>query len=206
MGRCFARYNDPKHILVFGDSNSARSYPGRRESWPRLLEKMSKGSLDVINESIDGRTTGFDSLQLNGKQYFRRILDRYPEIDALIIMLGTNDFKSEYGPARPEEVASNIVEMIEFCQSRKRGLKYVLLTPPPVNGGKNLGENADRHLEELADLLCRLEMRADIAVVDLHAKLKPCKHLAGDGVHLNAKGRRYVASLVYNRLCSILNS
>ncbi len=200
FGRLLPAFKGDRKVLVFGDSNSARNFPGKEASWPVLLENMGKGSLQVINESIDGRTTGFDSGQLNGKEYFRQTLDRYPGIDALVIMLGTNDFKSGYGSASPEQVASNIMEMIEFSQMSDKFVEKILLTPPPIVSGENMVEGVTGKIAELADLLHQVGRKNKALVLDLQSKIKPGKHLAGDGVHLNGRGRKMVASLVYRCL------
>ncbi|GEM_PF-6397024 len=166
-----------------------------------LLENMAKGGLHVINESIDGRTTGFDSGQLNGRKFFKQILDLYPAVDSVIFFLGTNDFKTQYGSVSPEQTASNIMEMIESMQARNRQIKRILLTPPPVAPNGNMTEDAAVKVAELASLLHQVGVKNKAPVLDLYSKLKPARHLADDGVHLNGKGRKVVASLVYRHLC-----
>jgi lysophospholipase L1-like esterase len=82
--------------MVYGDSNSFRPGGGKK-SWPGILQNRNRPHLKVFNESLDGRTTGHDTGPYNGLSDIRFKLDAYASLDYIIIMLGTNDLKSNTG-------------------------------------------------------------------------------------------------------------
>ncbi len=194
-----------RKILVYGDSNSARDFPGRQPDWPSLLQKRAGSCLEIINQSTDGRTTGLDSGQLNGKEYFKKMIRKYSEVDCVVIMLGTNDFKKEYGNVTAEDSVSNIEDMIKFVKTNYRQIKPVLVTPPPLNPSEAMVEDAPEKVAGVAVLIRQLGERQKVKVVDLGSRIKPARHLAGDGVHLNGAGRKLVSAYLHRQLSLALN-
>lgn len=95
-----------KQILCFGDSNTYGLIPG---TWDRYDWKtrwtgvtgdhfLSKG-YRVIEEGLCGRTTVFeDPLRAgrNASALLPVILESHSPVEAVVLMLGTNDCKSYY--------------------------------------------------------------------------------------------------------------
>jgi lysophospholipase L1-like esterase len=92
-----------KTLLAFGDSLTygADAETGGRHAyedrWPTVLEKGLNGAVRVIAEGLGGRTTTFDdwtsSADLNGARILPVLLKSHQPLDAVVIMLGTNDLK-----------------------------------------------------------------------------------------------------------------
>ncbi len=95
-----------KTILCYGDSLTYGTNPavvGARHAfedrWPATLERgLGPDKVRVIAEGLGGRTTAFDDYSSladrNGVLILPTILDSHKPLDAVVIMLGTNDMKS----------------------------------------------------------------------------------------------------------------
>ncbi len=92
-----------KVVMAFGDSltygadaenNSRHAYEDR---WPTVLEQGLGGQARVIAEGLGGRTTVFDDFAAdadrNGARVLPTLLGSHSPLDAVVIMLGTNDLK-----------------------------------------------------------------------------------------------------------------
>jgi lysophospholipase L1-like esterase len=92
-------------VLCFGDSNTygalADGTEGGRLSsslrWPGRLQQLLGNGYDVLEEGLNGRTTDLDYPDrpgCNGLSYFLPCLLSHQPLDAVVVMLGTNDLKS----------------------------------------------------------------------------------------------------------------
>ena len=105
-----------KSILCFGDSLTFGADPavmGKRHAfadrWPSALEAgLGADKVRVIAEGLGGRTTVFDdwnaAADRNGSRILPTLLESHSPLDAIIIMLGTNDIKP-FWAAQPEKRA-----------------------------------------------------------------------------------------------------
>ncbi len=100
-----------KNILCFGDSNVYGYIPGDGHRYPRdvrwtgVIERQLGPEYHVIEEGLNGRTTAFvDNLQpwSCGLGAFAAALRSHAPLDAVLIMLGTNDTKRRYGVSAAE--------------------------------------------------------------------------------------------------------
>lgn len=85
-------------ILFYGDSNTWGYDQGRRN--PKRFTRLLSGH-EVIEEGLNGRTFCHDDPyepHRNGAKDIGRALLTHGPVDALIIMLGTNDLKREFAP------------------------------------------------------------------------------------------------------------
>ncbi len=109
-----------KSVLAFGDSNTWGLIPGSKcmERYPRdvrwtgILQKNC-GSVRVIEEGLCGRTTVFEDALRPGRKgvaSLPQILETHHPLDAVVIMLGTNDCKSVYSVS-----AEAIGKGLELC-------------------------------------------------------------------------------------------
>lgn len=105
-----------RRILVYGDSNSwgfLCDGTGARlkDNWPEVMERHMDG-VEVIHENLPGRTTVHDDAEHmgetnNGLRFLEVALRSHAPIDALVILLGTNDLKARFSPSA-KIIAENI--------------------------------------------------------------------------------------------------
>lgn len=187
-------------ILVYGDSNSNRRGSDRK-SWPSLLQNKNRTYLRIINESRDGRTVGHDTGQYNGITDIQRRIDAYNSIDCLIIMLGTNDLKCEYGSPDPMQIKQDMGRLLDVTESYDGNIKPVLLTPPPM-GIMTTGHLAGAHLRvrHLASEYRELAFKRGTPLIDIYSLLDIATDLDDDMIHINATGRQKIANAVWSEL------
>ena len=91
-----------KTILAYGDSLTYGADAGKprhryEDRWPTVLEQGLGGGARVIAEGLGGRTTAFDDFSAvadrNGARVLPTLLASHAPLDAVVIMLGTNDLK-----------------------------------------------------------------------------------------------------------------
>ncbi|HVY55766.1 MAG TPA: GDSL-type esterase/lipase family protein, partial [Thermodesulfobacteriota bacterium] len=89
-----------KSVLCYGDSITWGFNPadGSRfpfeYRWPGILQKELGDGYRIIEESVPGRTTNWDSPYLpdrNGRKSLPLVLESHMPIDLFILFLGTND-------------------------------------------------------------------------------------------------------------------
>lgn len=135
-------------VMTFGDSNTHGTPPivdltkyGRFDPntrWPRRMARNL--GCDLIEEGLPGRTTKFDDpimgAHMNGQIGLKMALESHGPIDALVIMLGTNDVKARF-TADPAAVQGGISSLLDIAQhrtwqDRHGGFQILLICPPPV--------------------------------------------------------------------------
>jgi lysophospholipase L1-like esterase len=96
---------DVVRILCFGDSHTHGAPSDDPEyvrlpadqRWTGLLQGILGHGFDVIEEGLNGRTTDMDYDDrpgCNGREYFVPCLQTHHPLDAVVVMLGTNDLKT----------------------------------------------------------------------------------------------------------------
>lgn len=134
-----------KRILCFGDSltwgwnpeNGERFLPGER--WTGILEELLGEGYEVIEEGLNGRTTGFDDPiegDKNGRRHLPMLLESHHPLDCVVVMLGTNDLKDRFhlSPADIAQSAGELVKIIRRSDAGKEGKAplVLLIAPPPI--------------------------------------------------------------------------
>lgn len=191
--------------MVLGDSNACRA--GKRvEPWPNLLERQSRGALRVFNESRNGRTTRFDADLLNGLHVAEH--KTYPRpLHRILIALGTNDLKAKYGPPDTGKIIDGLDAVVRTVHLKSPGTGIVILTPPPLGpvvDGELAG--AQGRIAPLIKAYRRYAQDRRILLIDLHALLSVEAHLDEDHVHLNGRGIRKVAEVVWEYFKGVMTT
>jgi lysophospholipase L1-like esterase len=166
------------------------------------LTGKTNGRIHLVNDSADGRTTGFDKKELNACFCLNRRLAKYGPLDNVFIMLGTNDVKQRYGPPSAFEITRNLTTMVELIVRHHTNIQPVFLLPPPI--GKDLVDDfnrADERIHQVCTVIRNFCAERKLHVIDTHSVLDISQHLKTDSVHLNAKGRQVVADVVHGYLC-----
>ena len=118
-------------ILCYGDSNTWGYIPGtdhqrfsKDERWPGALQRMLGDKYEIIEEGLNSRTLVSvdkrrDREGRSGAEYLLPCLDTHDPIDLVIIMLGTNELKTEFY-RNPKEIGEIFEEQfVKKIISRK---------------------------------------------------------------------------------------
>ncbi len=197
-------------VLCFGDSNTWGYIPGsdhlrygENQRWTKLLQQKLGGGYEVIEEGLNSRTL-FSEDDRPGKQgrngwtYLKPCLDTHDRLDAVVLMLGTNELKAGFN-----NCASDIVKMIdkyvEFLQKYKSQIdkstpKLIISGLPPVNEladyckmndkYKGAGEKS-RELSLMLKNYCSAKKIPYVDNSDLQTGI--------DGVHLTSDSHKLLA-------------
>lgn len=177
-------------LLCYGDSNTygydpRGPIPGRYDAdhrWCDLLAHMTGWT--VINEGENGRKVPEPRW---GYPVIRRAMEDHGPVDAVCIMLGSNDILLSYR-ADVSEIADRMDALIDFLQTGWPQVQLVLITPPPLDTPE-----FPEAEEKLADLIRAYEQIAKerhISFINNHFWNIP---LAYDGVHFTETGHQVFA-------------
>ncbi|QRM29072.1 SGNH/GDSL hydrolase family protein [Microvirga sp. VF16] len=137
-------------LLCFGDSNTHGTPPivtrgeayrrfGADTRWPRVTASMLP-DWEVVEEGLPGRTAQFPDpvmgAHMDGREGLKIALQSHGPIDALTIMLGTNDTKTRFG-ATPGKITAGIAGLLDIAmslemQARHGGFRILVISPPTV--------------------------------------------------------------------------
>lgn len=143
-----------KRIMVYGDSNSW-GYPadgsGLRmdDRWPVVMARHMDG-VEVIEENLPGRTTVHDDAEHmgetnNGLRFLETALRSHAPLDAVVILLGTNDLKARFQPDAAR-ISANVSTLVEKVRAVGGGSAIwddptppdvFVLCPPPLSERAN---------------------------------------------------------------------
>ena len=198
-----------KTVICFGDSNTFGYKPdgsgrfGRRERWPGRLQALLGDGYRVAEEGACGRTILFreeGNLDICGLDCIRGALERNRPADLLIVMLGTNDCKTEYG-ASPLELAAGLERLAE----RAAGIlgapeKVLLIAPAPLGAsveesvwGYAFDRDSIRKSLALAEEYKKIAARGNYRYLDASRVIQAS---AADCVHLDQEAHGALAKAV----------
>lgn len=199
-------------ILCYGDSNTWGYDPqadARLDGsvrWPGALAALLGSEFTVIEEGLIGRTTNRSYPHRpgrNGSDYLAPCLDSHFPLDVVVLMLGTNDAKEEFG-CTAEQIAAGMDPLVDTVLGKgledpSPDVRVILVAPPPVREiASNLGRmrGASAKIAALGPLYRELSIRRGLGFVDL-SDLEPSPQ---DGIHLTASGHAEVARRVADRI------
>lgn len=147
-----------KSVLCYGDSNTNGTKPDRSgrfkpaERWTGVLQNSLGDNYYVIEEGLGGRTTDLEHFNpakpnRNGLKYFKPCIDSHMPLDYIIIMLGTNDFKTVYKRSAREvaNVLQNYPEYVKsYCKARNLKTPKIVMVSPAY-----MDENASKFVESM---------------------------------------------------------
>ena len=199
-----------KVVMAYGDSltwgsNAESEFRHRYEDrWPSVLEAGLGGQVRVIAEGLGGRTTVYDDYSAaadrNGVRLLPTLLATHSPLDAVVIMLGTNDLKpfvsgSAIGAAAGMKRLAQIIQTYPY--DRGAPVPRVVLVSPPLAGKTahiDLGPLFDGAIEEsklFAGHYERVAREMGCAFFDAAtiATVTPI-----DGIHLDAANTRAIGT------------
>lgn len=140
-------------ILCYGDSNTwgydpaataSSPFPVRHSHdarWTAVLARELGAEYRIVEEGQNGRTTAHDDPTAmacrNGRKALPTILESQKPIDIVVLMLGTNDFKTMFNlPAA--DIANSVAVLVKILLLSDAGpdgkAPRVLLVAPPAIG------------------------------------------------------------------------
>ena len=199
-----------KKLLCFGDSNTYgyRYYDrGRFDEntrWTGLLSKMLEAyDIQVIEQGLNSRTTVFDCKEKpdkNGSKALPDILGENYPLDYAIVMLGTNDCKTEFN-ATVNEITDGldvIISQIRLFDSRT---KIILVCPVYIsetvlshNFSTSFDEKSISKSIELEEKIKKLAADNDCIFLSA-ARIADTSET--DGIHLDEEGHKALAQAFF---------
>jgi len=207
-------------ILCFGDSNTWGYMPtgGRYDDetrWPMRMQRILGDGYTVIEEGLNGRTTVFDDPveggYKSGAAHLPVSLMSHMPLDAVIIMLGSNDTKQRFG-MNAMTIGEGMMQLVRL--TRLYGVnpegnppRIVIAAPAPFLdnlmqaghgpcfGVQAIGVSFDliREYERIAKLL-----RCDYFDASDSAEVSPI-----DAVHLTRKGHLQLGEAMAEKIKSM---
>ncbi len=137
-----------KRVLCYGDSNTwgwaTEPRPDNRygptERWTGVLAAELGLSWTVIEEGLNGRTTvhadAVEGRWLDGSTYLMPCLKSHRPLDAVVIMLGSNDLKARFnvGAGEIADSAGRLIDLVDIseCGPGETAPEVLLVCPPPI--------------------------------------------------------------------------
>ncbi len=164
-------------LLLFGDSNTHGTIPmadlsddgrfDRQERWAGRLQRLLP-DWEVIAEGHPGRTTLHDDPvegpHRNGLRVLPALLESHRPLDAVLIMLGTNDLKERFS-VNAGDIALSVERLVAEIRASGAGPAggvpgILIVSPPPIEevgclagifaGGAAKSHRLAARLEEMA--------------------------------------------------------
>lgn len=212
-----------KRILCFGDGNThgtrAAQTPDTvmryRSSvrWAGHLAESLGPDFRIIEEGQPGRTTvhddPVDGAHKNGLRVLPALLETHRPVDAVILMVGTDDLKARFAFSA-DQVAQSVGMLANAVAASRAGPegsapRVVIAAPVPIEERGWLGEvyaGGAAKSRLLAARLAEVAARLGCGFLDAgaHGEVDPL-----DGVHLSPRGHANVAQAVarYCRTCLV---
>lgn len=134
-----------RRILCFGDSNTYGYDPrgGRYDDdtrWPSRMGKLLGPSYSVIEEGFNGRTCVMDDPTeggyKSGANYLPPCLMSHNPLDAVVLMLGSNDSKKRFG-LEPMTIGEGMMQLIRLTRMYAQKpdgapAEIIVVSPPPI--------------------------------------------------------------------------
>ncbi len=178
-----------------------------------MLSALLGQAYQVIEEGLNGRTTIYtpiDEPYKNGESYLLPCLLTHKPIDAVVIMLGTNDLRMRFGVTK-ETLGEGIKKLVGIIQSTPQcGANQAppkVLVVSPVHVIKPQGHMAfyedrgERRAEVLSQHFAATyqQVADEMGCQFLDAALfAPCS--VADGLHLTAHSHEKLAKAIADKL------
>lgn len=210
-----------KRILCYGDSNTYGYIPtgGRYDEdtrWPMRLQRQLGDGYAVVEEGFNGRTCVFDDPveggYKSGVQFLPPCLMSHNPLDAVLIMLGTNDTKRRFGMT-PMTIGQSMMQLVRTAKQYAinetgEASRVVVVAPPRIldnlpetRHAECFGEQAIAVSTGLPRELRRITklMRCDFFDAGPFAEVSTL-----DAVHMTARGHLRLAEALADYLQKLL--
>lgn len=204
-------------IVCFGDSNTYGYNPYEQGAryphtvrWTGLLGQSLGSEYAVIEEGLNGRTTGFsDSIEpyRNGAEYLIPCVLSHLPFSLFILMLGTNDTKERYHLSAAEigysmeELLRRLIGQFSWL-SRKP--EILLVSPVPLGDALVDDEFSPASIAQSKKLPAIYERLAGQYGIHYLSACDCVTGLGCDHIHLSPEGHRQLARALDAEVRSIL--
>ncbi|KWV52182.1 hydrolase [Bradyrhizobium macuxiense] len=211
-----------KRIMCFGDSLTwgwvvapeawSTRFP-YHQRWTGVMAKRLGAGFEIIEEGLSGRTTSIDDPfdpQLNGSAHLPTALANYRPLDLVIILLGTNDTKSDYRRT-PHEIAagmSTLVTQVLASGTSHPAPKVLIVAPPPLAAWiapllEGMFEGGREKMTALASEYRALAKAMKVEFFDAGDVISTG---GADGVHFSAENNADLGAALAEKVVAILAS
>lgn len=202
-----------KSLLCFGDSNTHGTVPMQsrdevlrfdfKHRWPGIVQELLGPNWWVIEEGLPGRTTSFDDPEegkdRNALRYWQACLQSHRPVDAIVIMLGTNDLKAKFD-ATSETISDGIHRLIDIAlQNTPPGFNHpfiLVIAPTPileVSFFRELFAGGEMKSHQFAATYSKVSLRPGVQFLNAASY---CKVSNIDGIHLDATAHSQLGNAV----------
>ncbi len=185
-------------VICFGDSITYGLAPthgvGDGTNWVDVLETKC-ATVETINAGRNWRAvTDAEALPA-----LRATLQQHPDVEVVILWLGTNDMIG-YTPKRLPKILAAMERVIDLTRALRPRAKVVLCAPPGINPAMLSEMHTDicgfdlktlRHLERLGQAYRALAARKRVHFISLFDAVSPPNFI--DGVHPSREGHAQIA-------------
>jgi lysophospholipase L1-like esterase len=208
---------DAVRVLCFGDSNTHGTPADDPEyvrldadvRWTGRLQTLLGDGYEVVEEGLAGRTTDIDYVDrphCNGRTAFPMALLSHHPLDVVVVMLGSNDFKTCFDGRSAATIAGALhgyVDDVASYVTDRQGRTPALLLLSPILLDESITAYVDptgngfddRSLEASRALAGEIRRVAQERGV-LFADAASVAHAGGDALHLTADSHQPLAELV----------
>ncbi len=195
-----------KRIMIFGDSNTWGFQPSvttRYASdvrWTGVLSKALGSEYEIIEEGLTCRTVditdtscGFGGVATNGKGYLPPAIVSHAPLDLVVVMLGTNDTRKDYGHTTKmiADGLMNLAEIVVNTTDVYRNYnppKVLIVSPVPLgkissNYAQFFDADSVEKSKQLAGVVSPMAAAAGYAFFDAAIVIRVAD--GDDGVHLS---------------------
>lgn len=170
----------------------------------------TKESVRIIEEGLCGRTTIFEDPLRDGRRgtaLFPTLLETHDGIDAVVLMLGTNDCKTVFG-ASAEVIGKGIARLLDQITAYAPNVKVLLISPIHL-GEKVWQEGYDQEFskdsiqvsKDLENVYERIAGEKHVQFMRAASYVTCCE---ADQEHMNAAGHQVFAKAVYEKLAPLV--
>lgn len=209
---------DAIKILCYGDSNTWGQGSDKKirqpanVRWTGQLQRMLGEEYYVIEEGLSSRTTDLEYDKKpgrNGKMYLTPCLASHRPIDIVVLMLGTNDLKTEYDRhARDVSLALKglVADIRQHGTYMEQGAPQIVLVSP-IHIDSNAQEFNNLYAGKYDEVSSEKSLELARYIADV-AQSENCEFLDAstvavpgvDGIHLSTESHALLAKLIGDKV------
>lgn len=184
-------------VACVGDSITQGLPFNQENGYPWQLEQKLGEKYSVRNFGASGYTVQKEADHPYWKHRYLRLSQEFAP-DIVVIMLGTNDSKTQNWSG-PERVSASYLQLIQQYQSLASKPRIILMTPPSVFLVKGRTElpfgMSDANVSMIADTVKKIGAQLNLQVVDVHGiTASRAEFFQRDGIHPNGGGHQLISS------------